>query len=234
MINALQGEEFISDVLTTLRMMPLTPAISSEAMGLLNPKGFRPVVELQKKGKRIRPTESLEGWSPESGEIHIYFVPDLNPQRVPAAASDEKPIERDYRASKNDAIEPTTIGASHVDQSQSGLHRSESELCDALAEVERLGRSFVALTWFRDEILPSKGFAWTADADERQAVLSRAVEKGLVLTSKIPNPRSAFPTTTIRLNRTRMKGTPGERRFSPVRVQGESLSDTILRDRGHR
>lgn len=221
MKNILEGEESIGDVLATLQMMPLTPSISAEALQLLTPKGFRPVVELQERGHRKRPTDSLETWSPASGEIHIYFVPDSTSHRAAKVSSDDQSA-------------PSTAIASHINDNQSDLDRSESELCHALAEVERLGRSFVALTWFRDDVLPSKGFAWAADADERQAVLARAVEKGLVLTSKIPNPRSPYPTTTIRLNRSRRKEATGERRFSPVRVQGESLSSTILRDRGAR
>lgn len=234
MRNVLQGEECIGGVLATLRTMPLSQSISPEALQLLTPEGFRPVVELQERGHRKRPTDSLETWSPESGEIHIYFVPDSTSQRAANAFPDDKEIERNHRASKDDELAPSTPSRSRVNENQSGLHQAEAELCDALAEVERLGRSFVALTWFRDDVLPSKGFAWAADADERQAVLARTVEKGLVLTSKIPNPRSPYPTTTIRLNRSRMRDAVGERRFSPVRIQGESLSSTIHRDRGSR
>jgi hypothetical protein len=56
----------------------------------------------------------------------------------------------------------------------------------------------------------------------------------VVLTSKIPNPKTpAYPTTTIRLNRAEA-GVPEEaQRFRPVAVQGDLLSATLDDDRGN-
>jgi hypothetical protein len=108
----------------------------------------------------------------------------------------------------------------------------EMELCQALEEVERQGRAFISLKWFRDDVLPAKGFAWASDPEQRQAILAEAIAKRLILTSRVPNPRSPFPTTALRLNRAPASPQSEGRRYSPVRIQGEQLSSTILRDRG--
>lgn len=110
----------------------------------------------------------------------------------------------------------------------------EDELCSALEEVERQAKPFVALKWFRDDVLANKNFAWGGTTEERQAVLARAVESGRVVTSRIPNPRSPYPTTTIRLNRSRAAVGDDKPRYNPRPIRGEGLSETILRDRGTR
>ena len=90
------------------------------------------------------------------------------------------------------------------------------ELCAALAEAERGGHAFIALKWFRDSFLPRKAFRWNQHPETRQAVLAEAIQRGVVLTSKIANPKTpAYPTTTIRLNRAEA-GIPEEaQRFHP-------------------
>ena len=95
------------------------------------------------------------------------------------------------------------------------------ELCAALAEAERGGHAFIALKWFRDSFLPRKAFRWNQHPESRQAVLAEAIQRGVVLTSKIANPKTpAYPTTTIRLNRAEA-GIPEEaQRFHPVAMHG--------------
>src|SRR6185312_8812166 len=34
------------------------------------------------------------------------------------------------------------------------------QLCIALADAEKAGKAFIALTWFRDQELPARGYAW--------------------------------------------------------------------------
>ena len=236
-----------------------------EALRILAPAGYRPVVELQENGRRKRRTASADNWSPETGEILISFSKESPSERSGRADSElpraqfigshtrELLAIRD-RQRQSAAPEPR-VAESH--RLVHGTERSsaarpaaqprpntpavmpttapdsrEEELCRALDEVERQGRAFVALKWFRDDVLPSKGFAWALDAEQRQGVLAAAIEKGLVVTSRIPNPRSPFPTTAVRLNRSRLAGRSDTRRFSPVRIHGEPLSSTILRDRG--
>ena len=107
------------------------------------------------------------------------------------------------------------------------------ELCAALAEAERGGHAFIALKWFRDSFLPRKAFRWNQHPESRQAVLAEAIQRGVVLTSKIANPKTpAYPTTTIRLNRAEA-GIPDEaQRFHPVAVHGDSIADAIEEERG--
>jgi hypothetical protein len=114
-----------------------------------------------------------------------------------------------------------------------------SDLIKALDRAEsQPGYNFVSLKWFRDAALPSAGFAWTS-ADSIRDVLREAIDQRLILTSKVPNPRSPqFPVTAIRLNRLMPKvqailGTRGEGLpdFQPVPIRGEDLSATVLRER---
>ena len=81
--------------------------------------------------------------------------------------------------------------------------------------------------------MPRKAFRWNQQPDTRQAVLAEAIQRGVVLTSKIANPKTpAYPTTTIRLNRAEA-GIPDELpRFHPVAVHGEALADSIEDERG--
>ena len=108
------------------------------------------------------------------------------------------------------------------------------ELCAALAEAERGGHAFIALKWFRDSFLPRKAFRWNQHPESRQAVLAEAIQRGVVLTSKIANPKTpAYPTTTIRLNRAEA-GIPEEaQRFHPVAVHGDSIAEAIEEERGN-
>ena len=107
------------------------------------------------------------------------------------------------------------------------------ELCSALAEAERGGHAFIALKWFRDSFLPRKAYRWNQHPETRQAVLAEAIQRGVVLTSKIANPKTpAYPTTTIRLNRAEA-GIPEEaQRFHPVAVHGETLTAVLEEERG--
>ncbi len=103
---------------------------------------------------------------------------------------------------------------------------------------KRPGYPFVSLKWFRDQALPAEGWDWTGSDETRQNVLRIAIEKRLILTSKVPNPKSPqFPVTAIRLNRLmpEVAGVLGEKSedwdFHPVEIRGEPLSATILRER---
>ena len=108
------------------------------------------------------------------------------------------------------------------------------ELCAALAEAERGGHAFIALKWFRDSFLPRKAYRWNQHPESRQAVLAEAIQRGVVVTSKIANPKTpAYPTTTIRLNRAEA-GMPDEaQRFHPVTAHGDSIADAIEEERGN-
>jgi hypothetical protein len=116
-----------------------------------------------------------------------------------------------------------------------------SPLEDLIRSLDRAeskpGYNFVALKWFRDVVLP--GVRPDMSAEERNLVLRDAIEKRLVLTSKVSNPKSPeFPVTALRLNRSlpetqAILGIPDTAlsEFQPVAIRGEALSTTILRER---
>jgi hypothetical protein len=87
--------------------------------------------------------------------------------------------------------------------------------------------------------LKAESFPCAQSDAARQAVLRESIERRLVLTSKVQNPKSPqFPVTAIRLNRLRTD-TQGILRaesaldsdFDPVEIRGEGLSATVLRQR---
>ena len=60
---------------------------------------------------------------------------------------------------------------------------------------------FVALKFLRDRLLPQSRFAWAQSPQTCQTVLVEAIDRGLLHTSKKPNPRNpSFPVTAVELN----------------------------------
>jgi hypothetical protein len=122
--------------------------------------------------------------------------------------------------------------------------RSASDpLADVIRSLDRAestpGYDFVALKWFRDTFLLAEEFEWAASDTARQAAIRQAIEKRLILTSKVQNPKSLqFPVTVIRLNRLlpevrTILGSEAalDSGFDPVEIRGEQLSATVLRER---
>lgn len=110
------------------------------------------------------------------------------------------------------------------------LHRAES----------RPNLPFVGLKWFRDVALREEDVAWPNGDGDRDAVLREAIERGLVLTGKVPNPHNPqHPVTSVRLNRAAPEVKAAlantqtiDGRFGPpVFIRNGPLSETILRDR---
>src|SRR5579863_5168806 len=163
----------------------------------------------------------------EEDEVRIYF------ERVDG----DDPGPRSVRSSPRNSAERHAERFEDDDAQDSSnpadLDNRVRELCGALAEAERGGHAFIALKWFRDSFLPRKAFRWNQNPESRQSVLAEAIQRGVVLTSKIANPKTpAYPTTTIRLNRAEA-GIPDEaQRFHPVAIQGEGLAAVIDDERG--
>jgi hypothetical protein len=173
---------------------------------------------LDSNGRKKRSSASAENWSPASGRIEIRFEPVLEEQKVAAP------------------------GAPDSTDRKSGPESLEARLLRALDHAESTpGWSFVALKKFRDEILSSEPFApgefQPTDVHWQEAIRS-AIEKRLILTAKVQNPKSPqFPVTSIRLNRMmpevqEVLGLPKRNLdFHPLHIKGEPLSATILRER---
>ncbi len=186
----------------------------------LIPKGYRVKVSLVEKAdkagktRKKRRTASADSWSPDLGEVRIYFEPETTHPDAIAIDQVQELAEPSAKTPTWDLVQ--------------ALDRAES----------RPGYQFIALKWFRDVALPGEGFDWAQSDSVRQNILREAIERRLILTSKVPNPKSPqFPVTAIRLNRLlpEIQAILGERAsdsdFSHADIRGEQLSATILRER---
>lgn len=214
------AEEMIEEVLNELAFTQ-DPGVV-RAVRFLSPPGYQAIVELcSENGRSKRRDASADAWSPEYDEVRIYFERIEGDDPIPRAS---RASRADHHASNEDEAEPAL---------PADMDARMKELCTALAEAERGGHAFIALKWFRDSFLPRKAFRWNQHPETRQSVLAEAIQRGVVITSKIANPKTpAYPTTTIRLNRAEA-GIPQEaQRFQPVDVQGEPVAVTIDAERG--
>jgi hypothetical protein len=184
-------------------------------------------VELcSENGRSKRRNASADSWSPEDDEVRIYFERIGDGESAPRPSRAARALHDGADEDEDDDGQEAVIPAD--------LDARVKELCAALAEAERGGHAFIALKWFRDSFLPRKAFRWNQHPESRQAVLAEAIQRGVVLTSKIANPKTpAYPTTTIRLNRAEA-GIPDEaQRFHPVTVHGDSIAEAIEEERGN-
>ena len=195
----------------------------ARALRFLAPPGYQVIVELCSENGRSKRRDSLaDTWSPEDDEVRIYF------ERLDS----EEPAHRAGHGLR--ASHPIEAGDEEPEVGLStDMDARVKELCAALAEAERGGHAFIALKWFRDSFLPRKAFRWNQHPETRQTVLAEAIQRGVVLTSKIANPKTpAYPTTTIRLNRAEA-GIPEEaQRFHPIELEGEPVAVAIEAERG--
>jgi len=214
------AEEIIEEALSELAYSP-DPGLV-RALQFLSPPGYQAIVELcSENGRSKRRTAMADSWSPEDDEVRIYF------ERI---SDGEGHIIRAPRAAMPRSAEEDVEVEENIPQAD--MDNRVKELCTALAEAERGGHAFIALKWFRNSFLPRKSYRWNQHPDSRQTVLAEAIQRGVVMTSKIANPKTpAYPTTTIRLNRTEA-GIPDEaHRFHPVAVQGDGASVILEEER---
>ena len=218
------AEEIIEEALNELAFS--TDPGLARALHFLAPPGYQAIVELcSENGRSKRRNALADAWSPEEDEVRIYFERTDGSEPAPRQArASRAPVEHfsAMRKRNQESVIPADLDA------------RVKELCAALAEAERGGHAFIALKWFRDSFLPRKTYRWNQHPESRQAVLAEAIQRGVVLTSKIANPKTpAYPTTTIRLNRAEA-GIPEEaQRFHPVAVHNGSIADAIEDERGN-
>lgn len=216
------AEEIIEETLNELAYSQ-DPGLV-RALRFLAPPGYQAIVELcSENGRSKRRTASADAWSPEEDEVRIYFERLDADEPAPRLSAARGLVSHSFEEDLEDA-EPAV---------PADMDARVKELCAALAEAERGGHAFIALKWFRDSFLPRKAFRWNQHPETRQSVLAEAIQRGVVLTSKIANPKTpAYPTTTIRLNRAEA-GIPEEaQRFHPIEVQGEPVTAAVSEERG--
>lgn len=189
------------------------------------PQGFRVCVELHGNQRRKRRSASAENWQPTRGEHGIFRL-------EPCADSHESAFDQMNQRSPE--------GSSAADSKLKSPSDPIRDLIGALAKAEAIpGYQFIALKWFRDTYLPGQSFGWAVNADIRKKLVAEAIEEGLILLGKIPNPRQPYPTTTVRVNRNNavsaaVLGIDAHSGwgFTPIELPGEPISKTMLRDRG--
>jgi hypothetical protein len=218
------AEEMIEEALNELAFT--TDPGLARVLNFLAPPGYQAIVELcGENGRSKRRNASASVWSPEEDEVRIYF------ERIDGAEPAPRPVRVTHSAAMHDYNEDEDGQEAII---PADLDARVKELCAALAEAERGGHAFIALKWFRDSFLPRKAYRWNQHPESRQSVLAEAIQRGVVVTSKIANPKTpAYPTTTIRLNRAEA-GMPDEaQRFHPVTAHGDSIAEAIEEERGN-
>jgi hypothetical protein len=214
------AEEIIEDALNELGYSQDPGMV--RALRFLAPPGYQAIVELcSENGRSKRRNALADSWSPEEDEVRIYFERVNDGESPMRARAQRAPMVREEEEDEEEPVMPADMDV------------RVKELCSALAEAERGGHAFIALKWFRDSFLPRKAYRWNQHPESRQSVLAEAIQRGVVLTSKIANPKTpAYPTTTIRLNRAEAGIADEAQRFNPVTVHGEPLAVAIDEDRG--
>lgn len=233
-----EAEEMIEEALEELSFS--TDPGLSRALRFLAPPGYQAIVELcGENGRSKRRNANADSWTPEEDEVRIYF----EPVNEDGGDVDDADYDQDVRHTAQPRARASRAAAAAFEDGNVAdgngnlppdIDDRIKELCATLAEAERGGHAFIALKWFRDSFLPRKAFSWNQNPESRQMILAEAILRGVVMTSKIPNPKTpAYPTTTIRLNRAEA-GVPEEaQRFRPVAVHGEALTATLDDDRGN-
>jgi len=207
----------------------LQAALSNPLKNVLDqrvPRGYEPRVVLVDDGnhkiRRKRKTASADNWIGECDQILIRFEP--------RASSESEPVREAPRSTSGESVVAPRTGTDFFTELIVALDRAE----------HRRGYDFVSLKWFRDTALLGESFEWAKSASTRHQVLSDAIESRLILTNKVPNPKSAqFPVTAIRLNRLMPEvrkalgagAGDSDLDFHPIEIRGEPLSTTILRER---
>ncbi|ADV84571.1 hypothetical protein [Terriglobus saanensis] len=218
-------EQIVQNGLEALRNAPLNEQITS-ALKFLTPAGYRPIAQFEEDGRKKRSSAAASNWNPETGEIVIYF----EKQQELKVGLVKNPGELTSAERHADTSSSIKIAADEREVSEIDLQ----QICLALADAEKAGKSFIAFKWFRDNDLTEREYPWVEPLERRQAVLNKAVEVGAIFTSSIPNPKAPqHPTTTVKLNRESKFAQAVAPRFQPIRARGgESASEILLRDRG--
>jgi hypothetical protein len=224
-LNIPEAEEIIEEALNELGFSQ-DPGLT-RAVRFLAPPGYQAIVELcGENGRSKRRNASATTWSPEEDEVRIYF------ERIDGAEPAPRPVRAPRMVAENIFDDEEDDGQEAV--LPADVDARVKELCASLAEAERGGHAFIALKWFRDSFLPRKAFRWNQHPESRQAVLAEAIQRGVVLTSKIANPKTpAYPTTTIRLNRAEADIPEEAQRFHPIALHGDSIAEAIEEERGN-
>lgn len=206
----------IEESLANLTVANLPPAL--EGLRHLPVGDHHPQVIIRNVdgGRKVREDAAGSYFDPDRCEVVIRFVPV------------ETADHRDDRA--GEAIADADDTAVSFD-----FEKRLGQLLDELRTVEGT-RPFVGLKWFRDQVLPACRHQWARDPGTLRSLLRYATDQRLILTSQVPNPNQPHhPVTAIRINRRhplyQSESPRQESRFTPIRIRGGSIAETVLGER---
>ena len=206
----------LEESLANLTAANLPPAL--EGLRHLPVGGHNPQVIIRNVagGRKVREDAAGSYFDPDRCEVVIRFIPV------------ETPGHGDDRADVN-------VPDSYETSVPFDFEKPLGQLLDELSRVEST-RPFVGLKWFRDQVLPACGHEWARSPSTLHSLLRYATEQRLILTSQVPNPNQPHhPVTAIRVNRShplfQSEASRPVNRFTPIRIRGGSIADTVLGDR---
>ena len=170
-------EADLQQALASLREIDERGELPSELKPLLlltPPDGASVHVSLRQResGRQLRPTGPMQSWSPRACGAWVVY-------ELAQGLSASQPRTSE---GSGDPLQDFVAALDHVERDPH-LH-------------------FVSLKWFRDTYLPKRGYDWANDPDLPRQMVHEAAAAEMILTSKVPNPKTPeFPVTTIRLNR---------------------------------
>ena len=204
----------IEDSLANLSTSDLPPAL--KGLRYLPTSDYNSQVSIRQRnhGRKVREDADASYFDPNECEVVIAFDSlETSDDEGPEAAIDQLLETSD----------------------DEGPEAAIDQLVDELKKVEGQ-RPFVGLKWFRDQVLPKCDHDWASDPVRRGSLLRHATNERIILTSQVHNPDQVqHPVTAIRVNRRHPRFQPEDSNrgagFTPIRIRGGSISDTILGDR---
>ena len=115
---------------------------------------------------------------------------------------------------------------------------AEEPMGQLIIELDKaeLRSRYVALSEFRDKILPKSDFDWAKDPVKVKSLLKDAIDQDLILTYRMLLSHNIMePTSVVCLNRSGTRRQPtttsSGSRLKPIHIPGVSLSETVIQER---
>jgi hypothetical protein len=106
------------------------------------------------------------------------------------------------------------------------------QCCVVLGEAEAVAQGPILLGWFRDDaLLHSHRFDWLGTPESRQRVIDKAVEVGAIKLHEVSDTSGSEP-LAMALSLVKFEPPRNGKRYNPIIVHGEPISQTLIRDRG--
>jgi hypothetical protein len=156
------------------------PPVLQALTAIAPPRGMRADVELQPYTDHARDDDwQNQRWDPRNGEVAIGYEP---------MRADDGREERRFEPEERVAPPDPEVAVRDVVRV---VARAEGDPAF----------KFLALKFLRDQLLP-RHVEWAAAQNEAQIQINRAIDAGVLVTSKVENPRMPqYPVTAVALNR---------------------------------